>query len=148
MQELGGISSGGDLAKIVLSATFGAIGGLAAASGISWVTSGVLGAVTESVKSVAYQLIDNKGDFRSLNYVDVGMDFASGFVSGAIGGKGAINGDKYMQKQVSRFLNHVTSDGLIKAGTFFYKMTAKTSKKYVGSTLVSIVKSTVASHFM
>ena len=48
VKELGGISSGGDFAKVAISATFGAIGGLAAASGISWVTSGVLGAVTES----------------------------------------------------------------------------------------------------
>ena len=141
----GPIFSGENIAKIAISATCGAIGGIAAASGIGWVTSAVLGGVTGSIESIGYQLVENRGDINKLNYSRVATSFASGFISGAIGGDGATLGNKYMQRQTTRFLNHIASDGLETAGKYFYKMTAKYSKQFIGKTALGVARSGVAS---
>ena len=137
----GPVFSGGNIAKIAISATCGAIGGIAAASGIGWVTSAVLGGVTGSIESIGHQLIENKGNIRKIDYCRVAENFAVGFTSGAIGGNGATLGNKYMQGHTSRFLNHIASDGLEKAGKYFYKMTANYSKQFTSKTVLGVLRS-------
>ena len=125
------------LGKACVSAATGAVGGLVAASGVGIGMAVAWGAGTAAVESIGHQLIDTGG-------IDAGQllaDTAEGAIGGLIGGKGAINGDKYMKRQVSRLFSHAISDNAKKAWDFGWKMTRKYSKKFIVPTIVGIVKS-------
>ena len=124
-----------------MSAATGAIGGVVAASGVGIVAASAWGAGTAAIESAGHQLIDNgKIDGEQLL-----VDTVVGAIGGAAGGKGATHGNKYMSRQYSRFFRHLGSDGIKKAGTFYFKTTAKYSKKFIAGTAWGIVKSFIGS---
>ena len=61
------------------------------------------------------------------------------------GGKGAIYGNKYMNMQVSRLIEHSVSDGLKKTVKFGWKMTKNYSKQFILPTMWGTTKSTFGS---
>ena len=128
-------------AKIGVSAATGAVGGVVAASGVGIVAATAWGAGTAAIESAGHQLIDN----GRIDGEQLLVDTAVGAIGGAAGGKGATYGNKYMNRQYSRLFKHLGSDGIKKAGTFYYKMTAKYSKKYIPRTAWGIVKSFIGS---
>ena len=137
------LTEGETWGKIVVSSVCGSVNGLVAASGVATWASGAVGAATGFVESLGHELIDNHGEMSKESWIEVGKDTAIGFVGGLAGGSGAIKGDTYMLRQGSRFLKHYSTDGLRKSLSFFYKMTATHSKKFIVPTLVGIARSYV-----
>ena len=137
-------SSGKTWAKIGVSSAIGAVSGLAAASGIGVPMAVGIGAATGFSESVLHKAIDGKDFSNSDTWTDIAVDTLSGAVGGLLGGSGAIRGNKYMSRQVSRLGKHLISDGIGKAGAYFYKMTANYSKQFILKTAWSIAKSTFA----
>ena len=136
-------SSGKTWAKMGVSAAIGAGSGLVAASGIGFVGAIGIGASTGFAESTLHKAIDGK-NLNNLNeLMDIAVDTFSGAVGGLIGGSGAIHRNKYMSRQISRLGKHLISDGISKAGTFFYKMTAKYSNQFVCKTVWGVAKSTI-----
>ena len=132
------LTEGKTWAKIGVSAACGAVSGVVAASGVGVGASIAYGAATGAVESVGHQLID-KGTVDSKKLF---ADTIEGAIGGLFGGKGAINGNKYMNRQVSRLIEHSVSDGLEKAVSFGWKMTKNYSKQFILPTAWGIVKST------
>ena len=136
-------ASGKTWAKMGVSAAIGAGSGLVAASGIGFVGAIGIGAATGFAESTLHKAIDGK-NLNNLNeLMDIAVDTFSGAVGGLIGGSGAIHRNKYMSRQISRLGKHLISDGISKAGTFFYKMTAKYSNQFVCKTVWGVAKSTI-----
>lgn len=104
-----------------------------------------IGAAAGFSESVLHKAIDGKNFGDSETWADIAVGTLSGAVGGLLGGAGAVHGNKYMTRQISRLGKHLISDGVSKAGTYFYKMTANYSKQFIFKTAWSIVKSTVAS---
>ena len=67
--------------------------------------------------------------------VQIFTDAVIGGACGYMGGKGAIRGDAHMTRQVSRFINKTAEKGLANAGSFYFKMTEKYSRKYILPTI-------------
>ena len=132
--------SGKTWAKIGVSAACGAVNGLVAASGAYWAVGGFVGGATGLIESAAHQLIDNDGDFKKMDKMELLTDFTVGMIGGAAGGNGAIRGNKYMANQAKSFGKHYAANGLKNATSFYYKMTAKYSKQFIGSTWLGITK--------
>lgn len=129
------------MAKVLLSAACGAANGLVAASGISGAAGGLIDAATGYVEALGHELIDCGGNTADINWDKTLTKAMSGAVGGAIGGNGAISTSKYMLNQTKRFTSHVFSDGLVKAGSFFYKMTDKYSRAFIKPTIEGIARS-------
>ena len=124
------LRSSKSLAKIAISAVCGAVNGVVAASGAYFLVGSAVSTATSFVESVSHELIDNSGKMSSDSWREVATDTASGFVGGIVGGNGVIRSDKNMMNRVTRFIKHVPTDGIQKACTFFYKMSATYSKKF------------------
>ena len=92
------------------------------------------------VESLGHELIDNDGIMNEESWAEVATETAVGFVGGIAGGNGAIYKNKYMSQQGARWLKHVGSDGLKKASSFYYKMTANYSKQFAKKTLLGLAK--------
>ena len=133
------LSEGKTWAKIGVSAAAGAVGGVIAASGAGLVAATVSGAATAAIESAGHQLIDD----GKIDVAELAIDTVSGAVGGFVGGRGAAYANKYMGRQTSRFFSHLGSDGIKKAGTFYYKMTANYSKQFIKGTLSGIGRSLV-----
>ena len=134
------LESGKTWAKIGVSAACGAVNGLVAASGAYWAVGGFVGGATGLIESAAHQLIDNDGDFKKMDKMELLTDFTVGMIGGAAGGNGAIRGNKYMANQAKSFGKHYAANGLKNAISFYYKMTANYSIQFIGSTLWGITK--------
>lgn len=142
---LDALKSGKTWAKIGVSAAVGAVSGTVAASGAGIITGVAMGGTLGFVESYSHELIDNNGNVNEINRSNVAASTIAGMAGGLIGGKGAINGNKYMSKQLNRLGKHVSTDGLQKAGTFYYKMTANYSKQFITPTLTGIAKGWIGS---
>ena len=134
---LSALADGETWAKISVSAATGAVGGVVAASGVGLGAAVAWGAGTAAVESIGHQVIDT----GSVDVSKLLVDTAEGAIGGLIGGKGAINGNKYMNRQVSRLLTHRKTDGLKNALKFGWKMTKNYSKQFVLPTVWGITKS-------
>ena len=138
---IGALAEGKTWAKIGVSAVAGAITGTVAASGAGLILGTTVSTATGFAESLGHELIDNDGKMNAKSWGEVGADTLAAFCGGIVGGRGATYRNKYMNRQCSRFFKHVGSDGLKKAGKFYYKMTATYSKKYIGKTAWGIAKS-------
>ncbi len=134
------ITDGKTWAKAGVSAACGAINGVVAASGVGLIGASVTGAVTGFAESYAHKAID-KGSFEldSADWKEIGVSTAIGTVSGLIGGRGAIKGDKYMGRQVSLLKSKLFTSEAGKGMKFYYKMTANMSKRFIGKTVKGFV---------
>ena len=95
------------------------------------------------MESLSYELIDKKGKLDNESIQNIGIGTLAGVAGGLIAGKGAIHGNKYMERQTTRFVKHVASDGLKKSATYLYKMTANYSKQFIKPAIKSIIKGTI-----
>ena len=116
------LRSSKSLAKIAISAVCEAVNGVVAASGAYFLVGSAVSPATSFVESVSHELIDNSGKMSSDSWREVATDTASGFVGGIVGGNGVIRSDKNMMNRVTRFIKHVPTDGIQKAGTFFIRL--------------------------
>ena len=136
--------------KAGISAAFGALSGIVAASGVGVVGACIIGAAMGGTETFLHELIDHDGDLSQINYINVAIDGAFGLIAGAIGGKGAIRGDKYMHGHISKFFSNVPQKGFQQVGSIFRKNTWNYSKKFIGSThigvMVSILVATAMKH--
>lgn len=108
------LTSGKTWAKMGVSAVCGAINGTVAASGVHVLVGGVVGGATGFVESLSHELIDNNGKMNKDSWAEVATDTAVGFLGGLAGGNGAMHGNKYMAKQITRLKKHIATDGLKK----------------------------------
>ena len=136
----GALTSGKTWAKIGISAACGTVNGLVAASGAFVLTGGAVGSTTGFVESFGHKLIDTDGELSQEDWLEIGKDTIVGFVGGLAGGNGATHGNKYMMRQESRFLKHLIPDGISKAHSFAWKMTANYSKQFIVPTLKGLTK--------
>lgn len=136
----GALTSGKTWAKMGVSAVCGAINGTVAASGVHVLVGGVVSGATGFVESLSHELIDNNGKMNKDSWAEVATDTAVGFLGGLAGGNGAMHGNKYMAKQITRLKKHIATDGLKKAGSFYLKMTVNYSKQFIKPTLQGLTK--------
>jgi len=135
-------SIGKTVSKVLVSTVCGAAGGALAATGIGVVGQTIIGGVLGAAESAASQMIDS-GSIDSQKLI---VDTAAGMLGGAVGGKGASHGSKFMSYHRNEFLKNVTTEGVDVALSKFWKHTWKWAKSnLLQSTMEGVSKAFLGS---